>query len=163
MQKRSQARPSWRRGRAAHSQQPAQRVGPALISGKFGVLWRTSDIAPDVSFCLRAQIRTNPALREPFLPWCRGCNRPSPDMKQSYGWQRFYESAILETERSRLPGLIQAAQAAIDARTAQLQSQPDGADERQALEDAQAGLTLLRKEVITPTLPASPQVSGPRQ
>lgn len=69
-------------------------------------------------------------------------------MSRVYGWQRFYEAAILETNRSRLPVLIQAAQAAIDARVEQLQSNShDSADEKQAIADAQAGLNVLRKEI----------------
>ncbi|HTW59030.1 MAG TPA: hypothetical protein VMD99_12940 [Terriglobales bacterium] len=73
-------------------------------------------------------------------------------MTQTYGWQRFYEAAILETNRSSLPRLIQTAQAAIDARLEQLQSnhQADthgSTEERQALADAMVGLNVLRKEV----------------
>jgi hypothetical protein len=68
-------------------------------------------------------------------------------MTQSYGWQRSYEAAILETEHSRLPKLIQAAQAAIDARLAELQTDHEGRpEERLALEDALAGLSVLRRE-----------------
>lgn len=66
----------------------------------------------------------------------------------TFGWQRFYEAAMLETNRVRLPGLIRAAQAAIDARVAQLrESHQDSAAERQAIADALAGLRLLREEV----------------
>ncbi|MFZ0807114.1 MAG: hypothetical protein WAN03_13055 [Candidatus Sulfotelmatobacter sp.] len=69
-------------------------------------------------------------------------------MSRVYGWQRFYEAAILETNRSRLPALIQAAQAAIDARLQQLQSDQNGAaDEKLAIADALAGLNVLRKEI----------------
>jgi hypothetical protein len=69
-------------------------------------------------------------------------------MSRVYGWQRFYEAAILETNRSRLPALIQAAQAAIDARLQQLQSDHNGtADERLAISDALSGLSVLRKEI----------------
>ena len=36
-------------------------------------------------------------------------------MSPAYGWQRSYEEAVLETDRSRLPILIRVARAAIDA------------------------------------------------
>jgi hypothetical protein len=69
-------------------------------------------------------------------------------MTRTYGWQRFYEAAILETNRSSLPRLIQTAQAAIDARIQQLQSDhQDSAEERQAIADALVGLGVLRKEM----------------
>jgi oligoribonuclease NrnB/cAMP/cGMP phosphodiesterase (DHH superfamily) len=69
-------------------------------------------------------------------------------MTRTYGWQRFYEAAILETNRSSLPRLIQTAQAAIDARIQQLQLDHHGsAEERQAIADALVGLGVLRKEI----------------
>jgi hypothetical protein len=65
-----------------------------------------------------------------------------------YGWQRFYEAAVVETNPLRLPVLIQSARAAIDARIQQLVQDHQGtADERQAISDAIAGLDLLRKEL----------------
>ena len=68
-------------------------------------------------------------------------------MTQSYGWQHCYEAAILETDRSRLPNLIKAAQAAIDARVEQLHADHEGTpEERLALSDALAGLSVLRRE-----------------
>lgn len=69
-------------------------------------------------------------------------------MTRVYGWQRFYEEAMLETKRMRLPKLIQTAQAAIEARLGQLRANPhDSQEERQALADAQAGLRVLSREV----------------
>ena len=60
----------------------------------------------------------------------------SVHMSRVYGWQRFYEAAIL------------AAQAAIDARLQQLQSDHNGtADARLAISDALSGLSVLRKEI----------------
>jgi hypothetical protein len=80
---------------------------------------------------------------------------------QSYGWQRFYEAAILETNRAELLKRVQAAQAAIEARITQLQSNhQDSSDERQAISDALAGLRLLQQEVVTPR--PSPRASEPR-
>ena len=69
-------------------------------------------------------------------------------MTWQYGWQRFYEAAIVETNPSRLPVVIQSAQAAIDARIQQLAQDHHGTpDERQAISDAIAGLDFLRKEL----------------
>jgi len=76
----------------------------------------------------------------------------------AYEWQRLYEAAILETDRSRLPELIAAAQAAIDERSEKLQLVREGkasgstagdgiADEKQAIEDALGGLRILSKEI----------------
>lgn len=68
-------------------------------------------------------------------------------MTQSYGWQQSYEAAILETDRVRLPKLIKDAQAAIDARVEELhQNHNCTSEERLALEDALAGLSILRRE-----------------
>jgi hypothetical protein len=68
-------------------------------------------------------------------------------MTQSYGWQRYYEAAILETDRSRLPKLIKDAQAAIDARVEELRdNHGDTPEEQRALADALAGLRVLRRE-----------------
>ena len=68
-------------------------------------------------------------------------------MSPAYGWQRSYEEAVLETDRSRLPILIRAARAAIDARIEQLKhDQPASAEERQAIADALASLRVLKRE-----------------
>ena len=68
-------------------------------------------------------------------------------MNSIYPWQQFYERALLETDRSRLPVLIRAAQAAIDVRVSQLRldSHPSPR-EQQAIEDAVAGLRVLGHE-----------------
>jgi hypothetical protein len=77
-------------------------------------------------------------------------------MNGTYEWQRSYEAAILETDRSRLPILIAEAQAAIDARIEDLRSHFDGkmdgeayriAEEKQAIADALSGIRILKKEV----------------
>ena len=71
-------------------------------------------------------------------------------MSPLYVWQRFYENAVLETDRGRLPILIRAAQAAIQARMEQLkQDHKPSAEELQALEDALAGLRVLKREAET--------------
>jgi hypothetical protein len=74
-------------------------------------------------------------------------------MPATYEWLRPYETAILETDRSRLPKLIASAQAAIDARIQKLRLDHQGSpDEKQAIEDALAGLHILIREVneVTP-------------
>jgi hypothetical protein len=77
-------------------------------------------------------------------------------MDRTYDWQQPYESAILETDRSRLPKLISEAQAAIDARMAAIRSLSNGHadgnvdglfEEKQAIADAQAGIRILIKEI----------------
>lgn len=75
-------------------------------------------------------------------------SKRGPLMPNVYGWQRFYQQAILETDRKRLPRLIQSAQAAIDARIEQLGADHDGSSgEREAIANALAGLRVLRDEV----------------
>ena len=65
-----------------------------------------------------------------------------------YSWQRFYQAAIVETDGARLPALIQTAQAAIEARLQQFAScDGDCSEERLAIDDALAGLAVLRREV----------------
>ena len=68
-----------------------------------------------------------------------------------YSWQRHYEVAILETDRTQLPKLITAAQAAIDARITETQAMNDGSpEERQAITDAINGLRILISELGQP-------------
>jgi hypothetical protein len=68
-------------------------------------------------------------------------------MSTGYDWQRHYEAAILETDCSRLPELMQVAQIAINARRAELRfDHNDGTEEKHALADALAGLAILREE-----------------
>ncbi len=75
---------------------------------------------------------------------------------RTYDWQRPYEAAILETDRSRLPKLVAEAQAAIDTRMKALNSasgheQTNGVfEERQAIEDALAGIRILIREISEP-------------
>lgn len=77
-------------------------------------------------------------------------------MQRTYDWQRPYEAAILETDRSRLPKLIADAQAAINARLAALHSNANGDangagdsldEEKQAIADALAGIRILIREI----------------
>jgi hypothetical protein len=95
-------------------------------------------------------------------------------MNRTYEWQLPYEAAILETDRSRLPKLIAEAQAAIDARIANLRPFSDGHagakdghagakdghagnkmdgeaqyvfEEKEAIADALAGIRILIREI----------------
>jgi hypothetical protein len=64
-----------------------------------------------------------------------------------YSWQWPYELAIIEIDRAKLLILITAAQAAIDARIAEIKSMNDGTpDEWQAIQDALSGLQILINE-----------------
>jgi hypothetical protein len=76
----------------------------------------------------------------------------------TFSWQHLYEAAILETNRGKLPRLIQSAHSAIHARLDQLgEDNGDSMAERQAIADALAGLRILREEVGNlPKLPQQP-------
>jgi hypothetical protein len=84
--------------------------------------------------------------------------RTSVEPTRWYSWQRPYELAILEIDRAKLPTLITAAQAAIDARIAEIQSMNNAtADEWHAIEDARSGLRILIAETRSRwKLPAIP-------
>jgi hypothetical protein len=72
------------------------------------------------------------------------------ELTPGYAWQRPYEAAILETDRRKLPSLIEAAQAAITARVAEIQTMNGGAGsaaEMQAIDDARSGLRILIAEI----------------
>jgi hypothetical protein len=67
------------------------------------------------------------------------------DTTLGYGWQRPYEAAILETGRTKLPKLIEAAQAAIEARRAEMNGTGTPSELR-AIEEARSGLRILIAE-----------------
>jgi hypothetical protein len=65
-----------------------------------------------------------------------------------FTWTRFYEAAILETDRSKLAARIQAAEAAIKVRAHELSQHYEGTErERIAINDALSGLRILRQEL----------------
>jgi hypothetical protein len=71
-------------------------------------------------------------------------------MIPDYPWGRFYEVAILETDRSKLTDHIRLAEQAITARVQELKSDHGGTEEeRSAIRDALSGLKTLRKEALT--------------
>lgn len=65
-----------------------------------------------------------------------------------YPWQRLYEAAILEVDRSKLPTLVERARAAIATRLAQADDDLRD-EERRMMETAQHGLDVLRREIRT--------------
>ena len=68
-------------------------------------------------------------------------------LNRTYGWQRHYEAAILETDASRLPELVQRAQAAINKRVEELRTDHQSTpEEQQAIADALACLRILQQE-----------------
>src|ERR1700680_1409943 len=78
----------------------------------------------------------------------------SPSFRRSsgevpmYGWEESYKNAMLETDRSRLPKRIKAAQVAIDQRLQEINSGHDSREERHGILDLLAGRNLLRREVF---------------
>lgn len=64
-----------------------------------------------------------------------------------YAWQRFYEAAVLETDRSKLPALIEKAEFAITNRSRELKNSDDSHEERRLIDSARRGLAVLRWEI----------------
>lgn len=66
-----------------------------------------------------------------------------------YSWEEIYEAAILETDFSRLPERIKAAQTAIDTRMKEMQQDHQGTPaERAAIQSALAGIRILKREAL---------------
>ena len=81
-------------------------------------------------------------------------------MITDYPWGRSYETAILETDRSKLAKHIQVAEQAITTRIQELSGDHRvNEEERAALGDALRGLEILAKEVKQ-SLPAENVVRG---
>lgn len=69
-------------------------------------------------------------------------------MISDYPWARSYETAILETDRSKLAHQIQVAEQAISERERELNRNGGWTeDERAAIRDALSGLKVLREEL----------------
>ena len=66
-----------------------------------------------------------------------------------YGWAEMYQRAMLETDRSKLPGRIEVAQTAINRRLQEINVGHDSGEELLAIRDALAGLNVLRREVLS--------------
>jgi hypothetical protein len=71
------------------------------------------------------------------------------NLTPGYAWQRPYEAAIVETDRTKLPALIEAAQTAIDARLREIHT-PNGGQgnpaEMSAIYEAHSSLRILIAE-----------------
>jgi hypothetical protein len=69
-------------------------------------------------------------------------------MTADYVWVKSYESAVLETDDTHLRERLQVAKKAIDTRLQEMQMDHGGTpEERQAITDALAGLSVLRREL----------------
>jgi len=68
-------------------------------------------------------------------------------MSRQYPWEQYYEAVVLETNRSRLRALIEAAQAAIHSRLDQLNGVDGQSPERAALAKALKGIQVLQGEI----------------
>ena len=80
-------------------------------------------------------------------------------MRSSYDWEPLYTAAILEPDHLKLKSRIDAAQAAIDRRLREMDSDHGGSPaERLETENAQATLNVLRKRVGMPQ--HAPQKKG---
>jgi hypothetical protein len=77
-------------------------------------------------------------------------------MKVDSVWEEVYKAAFIESDQTTLANRVRAAKAAIDARLHDLQLVDGGTpEERHALSDALAGLSVLRREleISTPLFP----------
>jgi hypothetical protein len=73
--------------------------------------------------------------------------RRGPIVKANFAWQEVYEAAVVETKLEEMEPRLRVAKAAIDARRHKLQLDHGGTrEERLAIGDALAGLSLLRRE-----------------
>jgi hypothetical protein len=65
-------------------------------------------------------------------------------------WEKLYQSAILESDWSKIEERIQVTDSAISARLQELSTSHGGTpEEKQRIEDALSGLRALRREVAT--------------
>jgi hypothetical protein len=63
-------------------------------------------------------------------------------------WQNEYQAALVELDREKLPERIAAAETSIYKRLQQISQGSDDQAERQAIEDAMAGLRFLKRESL---------------
>ena len=72
-------------------------------------------------------------------------------MRPSYDWEREFAAVILETDRAKLKGRIDTAQAAIDRRLQEMGADHGGSpEERAEIAAAQASLDAFRKRGAMP-------------
>jgi len=73
----------------------------------------------------------------------------SPSFRILYPhWQNEYQAAVLELDRTKLSERVAAAEAAIYTRLQQISQNSPHDPERQAIEDALAGLLVLKRDVL---------------
>ena len=73
---------------------------------------------------------------------------PYREIVPTYKWQASYQAAVLETDRTRIAEIVQAAESEIHQRRLELSKDYGGTDEeRAALVNAMSGLRVLRKDV----------------
>jgi hypothetical protein len=70
-------------------------------------------------------------------------------MTATYKWFEPYKAALLETDWSKMPERIQAAESALSQRTREFELDDGGTlEERQAIADAMRGLAVMRNDVV---------------
>jgi hypothetical protein len=70
-------------------------------------------------------------------------------MTATYKWFEPYKAALLETDWSKMPERIQAAESALSQRTREFELDDGGTlEERQAIADAMRGLAVLRNDAV---------------
>jgi hypothetical protein len=70
-------------------------------------------------------------------------------MTAIYKWYESYKAALLETDWSKMPERIQAAEAALSQRTREFKLNHGGTpEENHAIADAMRGLTVLRNDAL---------------
>jgi hypothetical protein len=70
-------------------------------------------------------------------------------MTAIYKWYESYKAALLETDWSKMPERIQAAEAALSQREREFDLDHGGTpEENQAIADAMRGLTVLRNDAV---------------
>jgi hypothetical protein len=72
---------------------------------------------------------------------------PSPHIPYPQ-WQNEYQAALVELDREKLPERVAAAEASLYKRLQQIPQGSDDQAERQAIEDALAGLRILKRDSL---------------
>jgi hypothetical protein len=73
----------------------------------------------------------------------------SPSPKIPYAeWQNEYAAALVELDREKLSQRVEAAETSIYKRLQQISQSSDDQTERQAIEDAVAGLRILKRDSL---------------
>ena len=82
-------------------------------------------------------------------------------MTATYKWHEVYKAALLETDWSKMPERIRAAEAALHQRKREFELNHGGTpEENQAIADALRGLTVLRNDAAKWSEKQSPKTRG---